>query len=142
MSTSKDSSKDSTSDKSNKLYVLFNSADLDVLIHDAYLSYNVLVASGYPDRRPLIFECIVWMIRKYMMENHNMKPEELNVKEDHVEGFIDQALDVVLARHSELHGGEKFEDPMDGVKRVDLVDGVSYGYNELFTDVACGAPRF
>lgn len=81
-----------------------------------------------------------------MMENHEMKTAELIARKDHIEGFIDQALDQVLCRHSELHRGEKgetfLEDPMDGTERMDLVAAADhYGINDLFSDVACGAPK-
>jgi len=132
---------DSTEEREEKLLSLFNCADIDMLIHDAYICHDILVASGYPKRPSLIFECCIWMIRRFMIEYHELNCAELTVKEDYVKGFIDQALDTVLTRHSELTGEDMIEDPMDGIERVNLVNSGSYGLKDFFTDVACGVPR-
>jgi len=132
---------DTNEGKEEELLSLFEGADMDVIIHDAYLCHSFLVASGYPSRRSLIFECLIWMIRKFMIEHHEMKAAELDVKEDYMEGFIDQALDNVLCRHSDFTVGEMIEDPMDGVERVNLVNSGDYNAKHFFTDVARGVPR-
>jgi len=132
---------DSDEGKEEELLSLFEGADMDLIVHDAYLCHSFLVASGYPKRDSLIFECLIWMIRKFMIEHHEMKATELDVKKDFMEGFIDRALDTVLCRHSDFADGEMIEDPYDGVERVNLVNSGDYDAKHFYTDVARGAPR-
>ena len=114
-----------------RLLGLFEGVDVDLLIHDACDYYDQLVLSGVTVTPSLIFECMVWMIRKSIgIENSSLN----------VDGFLDEALDQVVGRCSELTDREQnsFEDPIAGEFRADLVGYNNYSSACFYTDVATG----
>lgn len=132
-------------DFEEEIMELFKGSDWDLVIHDGYVYYDTIRASGYPLRRSLIFECFVWMIRKNLREVHGVPETEIYC--DYMDGVLDMALDELINRVNDLKKEKRdgtyfFEDPVDGVNRVDIVYVSDYNYKDFFSDVAMGTPRF